>query len=79
MVLEGKVTEAKYTYQRLTFIKPTEHHYEKKGEVPYIKYGCPVCDALGNKHQLTFGEKNCGLCNVNLTWDELWKGEKENE
>lgn len=49
--IQGEVTKADYSFQRITFIKPTEHHYEEKGEKPYIKYGCPVCEALGNKHQ----------------------------
>jgi hypothetical protein len=69
-MLNGKVTEAKYTYQRITYVKPTENHYEKVGEKPYIKYGCPVCEILNNKHQVTFGADNCPLCNVNLLWDE---------
>lgn len=70
MSLVGKVLDAKYAYQRLTFIKPIEKHYENKGEEPYIKYCCPVCEMLGNKHQLSFKAENCSLCNVNLTWDE---------
>lgn len=69
-MLNGKVTEAKYAYQRKTYVKPTPHHYENKGEKPYIKYGCPVCELLNNKHQLTLGSANCTLCNVNLLWDE---------
>lgn len=69
-MIKGKVTEAKYAYQRKTYVKPREHHYENKGEKPYIKYGCPVCDLLGNKHQVSFGESNCPQCNVNLLWEE---------
>jgi rubrerythrin len=37
----------------------------------YIKYFCPVCEAVGNKHQLIRNEENCPLCNVNLLWDEV--------
>lgn len=69
-MLKGKVIEADVTYKRITYVKPTAHHYEKTGEKPYIKYGCPVCDLLGNKHQVSTWEKNCPLCNVNLLWDD---------
>lgn len=68
-VITGKVKEAKFAYQKITSIKPTEHHYEELGEKPYIKYSCPVCQAVGNLHQVTSGDKNCPLCNVNLCWE----------
>jgi hypothetical protein len=68
--MDGKVTEAEHAYQRITYVKPTAHHYEKQGEKPYIKYGCPVCESLGNRHQVTHGTSNCLLCNVNLTWEQ---------
>ena len=69
-VIEGKVTAAKHAYQRITYVKPIEYHYENEGDEPYIKYGCPVCNLLGNKHQIAKGKKNCPLCNVNLLWEE---------
>ncbi|MNS99304.1 hypothetical protein D3C72_1337030 [compost metagenome] len=69
-MLEGKVMDSRYAYQRITYVKPIEHHYENEGESPYIKYGCPVCELLNNKHQVTFGSDNCPLCNVNLLWEE---------
>lgn len=69
-MLEGVVTEAKHAYQRLTYARPTVHHYGNSGEKPYIKYGCPVCELLGNKHQVSIGVSNCSLCNVNLVWEE---------
>lgn len=68
-MLNGKVTNAIYAYQRTAFVKPTETHYGDVGELPYIKYGCPVCELLGNKHQVTIGDRNCPLCNVNLLWE----------
>lgn len=68
-VIEGKVTEAKHVYQRITYVKPIEYHYEDEGDEPYIKYGCPVCKLLGNTHQIAKGKENCPLCNVNLLWD----------
>lgn len=67
--LQGKVTESDYSYEKVTFIKPIEHHYEENGERPYIKYGCPVCEALGNKHQVTYNTEKCDLCGVNLLWE----------
>lgn len=66
--IEGKVTEADFAHNRYTYVRPIAHHYENEGELPYIKYGCPVCESLGNKHQLTHGEDKCPLCNVNLIW-----------
>lgn len=69
-MLKGKVTEAEVSYKRITYVKPTENHYGKVAEKPYIKYGCPVCDLLGNKHQVPIGASNCPLCNVNLVWEE---------
>lgn len=68
-VINGKVTNAEYAYQRITYIHPAEHHYEEPGEEPYIKYGCPVCEAIGNRHSVTQGEKTCPLCGVNLSWE----------
>lgn len=67
--IKGVVCESEYAYRRFTRIKPAEHHYEEPGEKPYIKYSCPVCEAFGNLHQLTPGEKNCPLCGVNLSWE----------
>lgn len=46
-----------------------EHHYEKPGEEPYIKYGCPVCEALENRHGITKGIANCPSCGVNISWE----------
>lgn len=69
-MLKGKVTESEYSFQRITYVKPTENHYENVGENPYIKYSCPVCELLGNKNQVPIGISNCSLCNVNLLWEE---------
>lgn len=67
-VIDGRVTEAEYAYQRITYAHPLERHYEKPGETPYIKYCCPVCEALGNPHQVIPDQDNCSLCNVSLNW-----------
>lgn len=69
-MLKGKIAESEYSYQKIAYVEPTENHYEGAGEKPYIKYSCPVCELLGNKHQLSFGTSNCSLCNVNLTWKD---------
>lgn len=68
-LINGKVTDAEYVYQRITYVRPVEHHYEKQGETPYIKYCCPVCEALGNPYQVIPNQANCSLCNVNLNWE----------
>lgn len=72
-VIEGMVAgdeegENLPTYKRITRVKPLAYHYMPNGS--YIKYTCPVCEALGNEHQVHRGEENCPLCNVNLIWDE---------
>lgn len=68
--INGRVTEAEYTYQRIVYVRPMERHYEEPGETPYIKYGCPVCEALGNPHQIISNQAYCSLCNVNLNWEK---------
>lgn len=68
-IIKGEFDEeAEFMYQRITHIHPVSHRYEKPGEKPYIKYGCPVCESLGNRLGITPGTKNCPLCNVNLYW-----------
>lgn len=52
-------------------IAPVEHHYEDAGENPYIKYGCPICEAAGIHHSFYQGCPCCPVCGVNL----LWSGE----
>lgn len=67
--INGKVTDAKHAYQRITYVYPTVHHYEEPGETPYIKYGCPICETVGNQHRIAKGETTCPLCNANLSWE----------
>lgn len=62
--------ESDYSFQRITYVKPTENRYESIGEKPYSKYSCPVCALLGNNHQVSMGGSHCSLCNVNLLWEE---------
>lgn len=65
--LEGSVSEGKYVYQRITKVKPVSHCYGDD----YVKYGCPICEALGNRHQIAYASDQCSQCNVNLTWEYL--------
>lgn len=39
--------------------------------MPYIKFGCPVCEAVGNRVQVTSGLGSCMLCGVSLNWDRI--------
>ncbi|RZT01198.1 hypothetical protein [Cuneatibacter caecimuris] len=68
-VITGKVAESKSVHKRYTQVKPIDRHYENPGEIPYIKYSCPVCAALGNTHQVLPGQPNCTLCGVQLYWE----------
>lgn len=68
--IDGIVKGADVAYRRTTSVKPTEHHYEEPGEKPYIKYSCPVCEALGNLHQVNRIVQNCPVCGVQLYWGE---------
>lgn len=68
--MEGYVVESRICCNRKTYVKPTVHDYSDKYHPNYFKYSCPVCDSLGNEHQVIKYEKNCPLCNVNLYWAE---------
>ena len=46
-----KVCGAKSVGKQKVKVKPVEHHYEKDGEPEYIKYGCPLCESLGNEYR----------------------------
>ena len=61
----GTVEDAKYSYQRIMRVRPIERRQMPDG----LKYSCPVCDAVDNRHQLSYGLERCPLCNVNLCWD----------
>lgn len=67
---QGYVTEAPATHLRITYMRPTKRDYSDKYHPDCYKYTCPVCDMLGNKHQVHKGEANCCLCGVNLLWEE---------
>lgn len=74
-VIEGEVAgveegEDLPVYKKITRVRPSAHYYMLNVDGNYIKYSCPVCEALGNKHQVHPGEQNCPLCNVNLVWED---------
>lgn len=69
IVFEGYVTESNVCYKRKTYMRPVKHNYSDDEHPNYYKYSCPVCDILGNRHQVTVGDTNCPLCNVNLLWE----------
>lgn len=66
---QGYVTESNVSYKRKTYMRPVKHNYSDDEHPNYYKYSCPVCDMLGNRHQVTVGDTNCPLCNVNLLWE----------
>ncbi|MCI8837521.1 MAG: ParB N-terminal domain-containing protein [Hungatella sp.] len=66
--IRGYVVRADKACHRLVYVCPTEHHHEEGEKEPYITYGCPVCELLGNRHFVVQGIKNCPLCGVNLSW-----------
>lgn len=67
---QGYVTEANVVHKKITYMRPTKRDYSDKWHPNYYKYTCPICDMLGNKHQVLKGDKNCCLCGVNLLWEE---------
>ena len=67
---KGYVTESNVAHNRITYMRPTKRDYSDKDHPNYYKYTCPICDMLGNKHQVHKGETNCCLCGVNLLWEE---------
>ncbi len=44
-----KVFPAKVIHKQQVKLRPNEHHYEKEGEAPYIKYSCQICEQLANR------------------------------
>lgn len=69
-LLHGKVTETQYSYQKKAMLYPTAHYYGDVAGKPYIKYGCPICESLGFKHQVHPTDDNCPNCGVNLDWSK---------
>ena len=56
------------SFEKTVKLYPVEHHYEKPGEKPYIKYGCPVCEMCGLELQVHQSDTHCPTCGVNLLW-----------
>lgn len=40
----------------------------RKYEDGVVKYTCPVCDLVGDRHQIGYMESRCPICGVNLIW-----------
>lgn len=68
-------------YEQEVKLRPIEHHYENIGEIPYIKYGCQICEEIAKAYKLIYGEENfhkfsiskgepnCPCCGIKLDWD----------
>lgn len=78
------VLPAEFVHKQQVGFKPVEHHYEETGEEPYIKYGCPICEAIArdyepddedegtfNRFSFAKGTTKCPCCGVNFAWDEI--------
>lgn len=69
--LPGVVQNSNKCHKRTVSVNPIPHFYNQTGKTPYVKYNCPVCDAVGNKHiGLSKGVENCPLCGVRLNWKQ---------
>lgn len=44
-----KIYPAKVVHKQRVALRPNEHHYEKEGEEPYIKYSCQLCEKLSEE------------------------------
>lgn len=77
-----KIYPAKVVHKQKVKLRPNEHHYENKGEEPYIKYSCQICEAIANRckdvqnedgefirFSFPKGTKQCPCCGVNIDWD----------
>lgn len=80
-------------YNQKISVKPIAHHYEEKGELPYIKYNCPLCEKIAKKINtptplcidgLSFlrfsipkNTPNCPCCGINLDWTGTTRTYKE--
>lgn len=53
-----KVCGAKNVGKQKVKVKPVEHHYEEDGEPEYIKYGCPLCESLGNEYRKVYSHSS---------------------
>ena len=78
--IRGYVVKSDQVCRRRVAVCPIVHQCKDAGEE--AKYGCPVCETLGNGHSISQGIGNCPLCGVNLRWEgegrEIWE-ERESE
>lgn len=65
----GVIQNSRYARKRKVAVNPIEHAYHGPDEKPYIKYNCPVCEAVGNWGvSISYGTPACPLCGVRLNW-----------
>lgn len=68
--MNGIIVNAKHVHGKHAKVNPIPHHYEGPGEKPYIKWHCPVCEALGNTRvSIPENIPDCSLCGVHLNWE----------
>lgn len=69
LTIEGVVeNKDEPIHKHIVMVNPIVHHYEDDGEPEYIKYGCPVCEAVGERRRVHRVESNCPICGVRLNW-----------
>ena len=66
--LRGYVVKSDHGYGRRVSVCPIIYHGGETGEKKGVKYGCPVCEMLGNRRLFSRGTENCPACGVNLGW-----------
>lgn len=66
VLLRASVCYGQKSYQTHVRVAPIQHDYGDG----YYKYSCPICESLGVRLQLTYGEDQCPCCGVNIYWDE---------
>ena len=76
-IIKGYITKHKYAYQKKVKVYPIEHHYSNAYEPHYIKWACPVCEAVGHKVSIAKYTKKCSACGVAFKWIE--ESEENNE
>lgn len=66
VLLRALVCYGEKSYQTRVRVAPIQHDYVDG----YNKYTCPICESLGVRMQLTYGEDQCPCCGANIYWGE---------
>ena len=76
--INGVIRDSGKACRRRVRVNPVERVYSPAGGKPYVKYSCPVCEAVGNSRiSIPAGTDSCPLCGVRLNWDrELQAGDE---